>query len=64
MHNNLGWKIHIVDPGYISEHNSDGQVNGAKPSSFSFLALTASYFYLFTVFYLSAISIQAKGYVF
>ncbi|XP_074032928.1 protein Skeletor, isoforms B/C isoform X3 [Leptinotarsa decemlineata] len=26
-HNNLGWKIHIVEPGYISEHNSD--LNGA-----------------------------------
>ncbi|XP_072384339.1 protein Skeletor, isoforms B/C [Diabrotica undecimpunctata] len=21
-HNNLGWKIHIVEPGYISQHNS------------------------------------------
>ncbi|KAG5897115.1 hypothetical protein JTB14_014102 [Gonioctena quinquepunctata] len=22
-HNNLGWKIHIVEPGYISKHNGD-----------------------------------------
>lgn len=23
-HTNLGWKIHVVDPGYISEHSSNG----------------------------------------
>ncbi|XP_018572684.1 protein Skeletor, isoforms B/C isoform X1 [Anoplophora glabripennis] len=41
-HNNLGWKIHIVDPGYISQHNSQGQLNGSPATTYSFSALLVS----------------------
>lgn len=56
-HNNLGWKIHVVEPGYISQHN--GNVNGARTKNVSYVALTA-----ICLLTLSAVMVHMKGRIF
>lgn len=46
-HNNLGWKIHVVDPGYISEHSSGGDSSYDADSDQLFLYLVTIIFAIF-----------------
>lgn len=60
-HNNLGWKIHVVEPGYIAAHSGDkaGNVSNARRKAMPYVALAT--ICLLTV---SVITLHNRGRVF